>query len=71
MNAELGSFLQIVFPASCQLNQHLQDSLCQQLLQLDQVSILSPATSTGKAEEVAEEGDMEHQVHHCRSDDYM
>uniref|UniRef100_A0A8C6Q8M9 Codanin 1 n=1 Tax=Nothobranchius furzeri TaxID=105023 RepID=A0A8C6Q8M9_NOTFU len=27
----------------CQLNQHLQDSLCQQLLQLDEVSILSPA----------------------------
>uniref|UniRef100_A0A3Q3JIM5 Codanin-1 C-terminal domain-containing protein n=1 Tax=Monopterus albus TaxID=43700 RepID=A0A3Q3JIM5_MONAL len=26
----------------CQLNQHLQDSLCQQLLQLDEVSILSP-----------------------------
>ncbi|XP_061896934.1 codanin-1-like [Entelurus aequoreus] len=36
----------------CQLNQHLQDSLCQQLLQLDDVSILSPA-----AAEQEEEGD--------------
>uniref|UniRef100_H3DPL6 Codanin 1 n=1 Tax=Tetraodon nigroviridis TaxID=99883 RepID=H3DPL6_TETNG len=48
----------------CQLNQHLQDSLCQQLLQLDQVSILSPAASAGAAEQEAEdgeEGDMEHQ----------
>ncbi|KAF7665801.1 hypothetical protein LDENG_00131560 [Lucifuga dentata] len=43
----------------CQLNQHLQDSLCQQLLQLDEVSILSPAASIGEGEE--EDGDMEQQ----------
>ncbi|XP_008275511.1 codanin-1 [Stegastes partitus] len=43
----------------CQLNQHLQDSLCQQLLQLDEVSILSPA-SVGEGEE-EEDGDMEQQ----------
>ncbi|XP_028994327.1 codanin-1 [Betta splendens] len=43
----------------CQLNQHLQDSLCQQLLQLDEVSILSPPASTGEGEE--EDGDMEQQ----------
>uniref|UniRef100_A0A673CJC6 Codanin-1 C-terminal domain-containing protein n=1 Tax=Sphaeramia orbicularis TaxID=375764 RepID=A0A673CJC6_9TELE len=43
----------------CQLNQHLQDSLCQQLLQLDEVSILSPP---GKGEEEEEgDGDMEQQ----------
>ncbi|KAF3845188.1 hypothetical protein F7725_008351 [Dissostichus mawsoni] len=39
----------------CQLNQHLQDSLCQQLLQLDEVSILSPP-SIGEGE-----GDLEQQ----------
>ncbi|GAA6223312.1 codanin-1 [Lates japonicus] len=44
----------------CQLNQHLQDSLCQQLLQLDEVSILSPSASIGKGEEEGD-GDMEHQ----------
>lgn len=62
------------FSSSCQLNQHLQDSLCQQLLKLDEVSILSPPASTGKAEEEAEEeeeGDMERQVHHRRSNDYI
>ncbi|XP_034714445.1 codanin-1 isoform X2 [Etheostoma cragini] len=44
----------------CQLNQHLQDSLCQQLLQLDEVSILSPAASIGEVEEEGD-GDMERQ----------
>uniref|UniRef100_A0A3Q3E004 Codanin 1 n=1 Tax=Hippocampus comes TaxID=109280 RepID=A0A3Q3E004_HIPCM len=39
----------------CQLNQHLQDSLCQQLLQLDEVSILSPPTPVTEREE--EEGE--------------
>lgn len=48
---------------SCQLNQHLQDSLCQQLLQLDEVSILSPPASICEREEEEEEdGDMEQQV---------
>lgn len=51
--------------ASCQLNQHLQDSLCQQLLQLDEVSILSPPASIGEGEEEGD-GDMEQQVYyHC------
>ncbi|XP_036006686.1 codanin-1 isoform X1 [Fundulus heteroclitus] len=49
----------------CQMNQHLQDSLCQQLLQLDEVSILSPPASVGEGEEEEEEeqgdGDMEQQ----------
>uniref|UniRef100_I3IX36 Codanin 1 n=1 Tax=Oreochromis niloticus TaxID=8128 RepID=I3IX36_ORENI len=46
----------------CQLNQHLQDSLCQQLLQLDEVSILSPPASICEREEEEEEdGDMEQQ----------
>ncbi|XP_037652423.1 codanin-1 [Sebastes umbrosus] len=44
----------------CQLNQHLQDSLCQQLLQLDEVSILSPPASIGEVEEEGD-GDMEQQ----------
>ncbi|XP_071381513.1 codanin-1 [Centroberyx affinis] len=44
----------------CQLNQHLKDSLCQQLLQLDEVSILGPAASTGEGEEEGD-GDMEQQ----------
>ncbi|KAM6969504.1 codanin-1 [Tautogolabrus adspersus] len=44
----------------CQLNQHLQDSLCQQLLHLDEVSILSPKASIGEGDEEAE-GDMEQQ----------
>ncbi|XP_070836142.1 codanin-1 [Chaetodon trifascialis] len=44
----------------CQLNQHLQDSLCQQLLQLDEVSILSPPASTGEGVEEGD-GDMEQQ----------
>ncbi|XP_041809480.1 codanin-1 [Chelmon rostratus] len=51
-------FLQIA--SCCQLNQHLQDSLCQQLLQLDEVSILSPPASTGEGEEEGD-GDMEQQ----------
>ncbi|XP_061700541.1 codanin-1 isoform X2 [Syngnathoides biaculeatus] len=49
----------------CQLNQHLQDSLCQQLLQLDEVSILSPPAPVGErgheAEEEGGDGDMEQQ----------
>ncbi|TKS86939.1 Codanin-1 [Collichthys lucidus] len=48
----------------CQLNQHLQDSLCQQLLQLDEVSIRSPPASIGERGEQEEEegdGDMEQQ----------
>ncbi|XP_033844087.2 codanin-1 [Periophthalmus magnuspinnatus] len=45
----------------CQLNQHLQDSLCQQLLQLDEVSIQSPPVPSGVEEEEGEEGDMEQQ----------
>ncbi|XP_034531255.1 codanin-1 [Notolabrus celidotus] len=44
----------------CQLNQHLQDSLCQQLLQLDEVSILSPPASIREGEEEGD-GDMEQQ----------
>lgn len=49
---------------SCQLNQHLQDSLCQQLLQLDEVSILSPAAaSIGEGDEEGD-GDMEQQVYY-------
>ncbi|KAM4723221.1 codanin-1 isoform 1-T1 [Anableps anableps] len=44
----------------CQMNQHLQDSLCQQLLHLDEVSILSPSASVGEGEE-EEDGDMEQQ----------
>ncbi|KAM3870947.1 LOW QUALITY PROTEIN: codanin-1 [Diretmus argenteus] len=47
--------------ASCfQLNQHLQDSLCLQLLQLDEVSILGSAASVGEGEEEGD-GDMEQQ----------
>ncbi|XP_008397384.1 codanin-1 isoform X1 [Poecilia reticulata] len=44
----------------CQMNQHLQDSLCQQLLHLDEVSILRPSASVGEGEE-EEDGDMEQQ----------
>ncbi|KAM9842817.1 codanin-1 [Aulostomus maculatus] len=44
----------------CQLNQHLQDSLCQQLLQLDEVSIRSPPASIREPEEEGD-GDMEQQ----------
>uniref|UniRef100_A0A674EYM6 Codanin 1 n=1 Tax=Salmo trutta TaxID=8032 RepID=A0A674EYM6_SALTR len=40
----------------CQLNQHLKDSLCQQLLQLDEVSVLAPVASSTEGE-----GDMEQQ----------
>ncbi|XP_070972441.1 codanin-1 [Oncorhynchus clarkii lewisi] len=40
----------------CQLNQHLKDSLCQQLLQLDEVSVLAPVVSSAEGE-----GDMEQQ----------
>uniref|UniRef100_A0A3B3S8G3 Codanin 1 n=1 Tax=Paramormyrops kingsleyae TaxID=1676925 RepID=A0A3B3S8G3_9TELE len=43
---------------SCQLNQHLTDSLCQQLLQLDEVAILDLG---GTEEEGEGEGDMEQQ----------
>ncbi|KAG7328248.1 hypothetical protein KOW79_008192 [Hemibagrus wyckioides] len=44
----------------CQLNQHLKDGLCQQLLQLNEVSILGPdgSSTTG---EVEGDGDMEQQ----------
>lgn len=45
----------------CQLNQHLKDSLCQQLLQLDEVSILGPAQVTGDQENQEADGDMEQQ----------
>ncbi|XP_037097031.1 codanin-1 isoform X1 [Syngnathus acus] len=45
----------------CQLNQHLQDSLCQQLLQLDEVSILTPVGEQEDGEEAAGEGDLEQQ----------
>ncbi|KAM9356166.1 codanin-1 [Pholidichthys leucotaenia] len=51
-------FLQLA--SCCQLNQHLQDSLCQQLLQLDEVSILSPPASVGQGDEEVD-GDMEQQ----------
>ncbi|XP_034419531.1 codanin-1 [Cyclopterus lumpus] len=44
----------------CQLTQHLQDSLCQQLLQLDEVSILSPPASIAEVQEEGD-GDMEQQ----------
>ncbi|KAJ8289625.1 hypothetical protein GJAV_G00003470 [Gymnothorax javanicus] len=44
--------------SSCQLNQHLTDSLCQQLLQLDEVAILGP---DGAQREGEGEGDMEQQ----------
>ncbi|MBN3296133.1 CDAN1 protein, partial [Amia calva] len=44
--------------SSCQLNQHLTDSLCQQILELDSIAILGP----GSAKEEGEgEGDMEQQ----------
>lgn len=46
---------------SCQLNQHLKDGLCQQLLKLDEVSILGPDASPARAEETGD-GDMEQQV---------
>lgn len=46
---------------SCQLNQHLKDGLCQQLLKLDEVSILGPDASPAQGEETAD-GDMEQQV---------
>ncbi|XP_054652372.1 codanin-1 isoform X2 [Dunckerocampus dactyliophorus] len=45
----------------CQLNQHLQDSLCQQVLQLDDVSILSPPASVGGEQEQEGDGDLEQQ----------
>lgn len=46
---------------SCQLNQHLKDGLCQQLLKLDEVFILGPDASPGRGEETGD-GDMEQQV---------
>lgn len=46
---------------SCQLNQHLKDGLCQQLLKLDEVSILGPDASPARGEETGD-GDMEQQV---------
>ncbi|XP_027130983.1 codanin-1 [Larimichthys crocea] len=48
----------------CQLNQHLQDSLCQQLLQLDEVSIRSPPASIGERGEEEEEGDGDMEQQH-------
>ncbi|XP_017550007.1 codanin-1 isoform X1 [Pygocentrus nattereri] len=44
----------------CQLNQHLKDGLCQQLLQLNEVSILGPEATSAAGEEGAD-GDMEQQ----------
>ncbi|KAB5562360.1 hypothetical protein PHYPO_G00016930 [Pangasianodon hypophthalmus] len=44
----------------CQLNQHLKDGLCQQLLQLNEVSILGPDGSSTTGEEGGD-GDMEQQ----------
>ncbi|MCJ8736935.1 hypothetical protein PDJAM_G00018010 [Pangasius djambal] len=44
----------------CQLNQHLKDGLCQQLLQLNEVSILGPDGSSATGEEGGD-GDMEQQ----------
>ncbi|XP_072545683.1 codanin-1 [Salminus brasiliensis] len=44
----------------CQLNQHLKDGLCQQLLQLNEVSILGPEATSGEGEEGGD-GDMEQQ----------
>lgn len=46
--------------SSCQLNQHLKDGLCQQLLKLDEVSILGPDASPAQEEKTAD-GDMEQQ----------
>lgn len=65
----LWSNISNTFCTSCQLNQHLQDSLCQQLLQLDEVSIQSPSASIREGEEEGKEeedgdGDMEQQVDH-------
>uniref|UniRef100_A0A671LBT2 Codanin-1 C-terminal domain-containing protein n=1 Tax=Sinocyclocheilus anshuiensis TaxID=1608454 RepID=A0A671LBT2_9TELE len=45
----------------CQLNQHLKDGLCQQLLKLDEVSILGPDASPARGEETGD-GDIEQQV---------
>ncbi|XP_028821612.1 codanin-1-like [Denticeps clupeoides] len=45
----------------CQLNQHLKDSLWQELLQLDEVSILGPAAGTGGEGQEEAEGDLEQQ----------
>lgn len=62
----LWSNISNTFSTSCQLNQHLQDSLCQQLLQLDEVSIQSTPASIREGEKVEEDeegdGDMEQQV---------
>ncbi|XP_077096235.1 codanin-1 [Siphateles boraxobius] len=44
----------------CQLNQHLKDGLCQQLLKLDEVSILGPDASPARGEETGD-GDIEQQ----------
>ncbi|KAL0170408.1 hypothetical protein M9458_035004, partial [Cirrhinus mrigala] len=44
----------------CQLNQHLKDGLCQQLLKLDEVSIFGPDASPARGEETGD-GDMEQQ----------
>lgn len=66
MGANVVNFLNFYyFVVSCQLNQHLQDSLCQQLLQLDEVSILSPPAPAGEGLEEEEDGDMEQQVYVC------
>ncbi|XP_015206536.2 codanin-1 [Lepisosteus oculatus] len=42
--------------SSCQLNQHLTDSLCQQILELDSIAILGPGCAKDEGE-----GDMEQQ----------
>ncbi|XP_067310683.1 codanin-1 [Pseudorasbora parva] len=52
------SFLQTA--SCCQLNQHLKDGLCQQLLKLDEVSILGPDASPARGDETGD-GDMEQQ----------
>ncbi|XDV43496.1 hypothetical protein PO909_011973 [Leuciscus waleckii] len=52
------SFLQTA--SCCQLNQHLKDGMCQQLLKLDEVSILGPDASPARGEETGD-GDMEQQ----------
>ncbi|XP_052009059.1 codanin-1-like [Xyrauchen texanus] len=51
-------FLRIA--SCCQLNQHLKDGLCQQLLKLDEVSILCLDASPARGEETGD-GDMEQQ----------
>ncbi|KAF7704340.1 codanin-1 [Silurus meridionalis] len=52
------NFLQTA--SCCQLNQHLKDGLCQQLLRMNEVSILGPDGSSSTSEDVGD-GDMEQQ----------